>query len=280
MPYIVLDIETLSHPAESFMIPAGATAEETAKLADKSGLDPLLGGTVCCVGLWRSGSVPLAWLAETGDERGEEGLLRKLQAALEKYPDAVIVTWNGAAFDLPFLRKRAARHGLFGLARRLWLDKPWSAKHCDLRLAWTGGDKSGNGRLKQVAEYLGADVRDSVDGGKVSKLWRSGQREEVRSHCLSDVRLTRYLLEVFDACGWVSLPDVDGEADGVTLDFRAPRELPELVQVAAEAGIELERRKSAALAAGLGWSEEDGCAVLQDGISLDKIDAYLDALRT
>jgi hypothetical protein len=63
------------------------------------GLDPALGGIVA-VGL----------ATPQGDEvfLGEEsGILARLDRRLAELPAGVLVTWNGAAFDLPFLAARA-----------------------------------------------------------------------------------------------------------------------------------------------------------------------------
>ncbi len=67
------------------------------------GLDPALGGIVA-VGL----------ATPHGDEvfLGEEpGILARLDRRLAELPAGVLVTWNGAAFDLPFLAARATATG-------------------------------------------------------------------------------------------------------------------------------------------------------------------------
>jgi DNA polymerase elongation subunit (family B) len=42
----------------------------------------------------------------------EQGLLVQLDAALANLAPGVLITWNGSAFDLPFLADRARHHGL------------------------------------------------------------------------------------------------------------------------------------------------------------------------
>lgn len=247
MPYIILDIETLQQVPEDFMVPAVESLEPPAnykaadtiakwraeratalprELSERSALDPLLGGTVCVVGLWRSGQPsPVVLTAPSGDETGERWLLQALQAGLASYPDHTLVTWNGAAFDLPYLRKRAARHGLWALSRRCHQTKPWNtARHMDLRLCWGGSDKAAPGKLRQVARYMGAEVADEVDGASVTSLWWADRVREVEAHCRSDVRLTAYLFAAFDAAGWTEIG-----SDGLDLEPtpRAPR--PSLV---------------------------------------------------
>lgn len=68
------------------------------------GLDPRV-AAVLAIGLWgpEGGTVI----------RGSEtGILRALDGWLAEQPAGVIVTWNGARFDLPFLADRAARTGV------------------------------------------------------------------------------------------------------------------------------------------------------------------------
>ena len=43
------------------------------------------------------------------DHHDESLLLRELDRLLDSLPDGILVTWNGAGFDLPFLADRAAR---------------------------------------------------------------------------------------------------------------------------------------------------------------------------
>lgn len=70
-----------------------------------NGLDPAV-AAVIAAGLSSSEGGDVAF---TG---AEATVLADLDAHLAAMPAGVIVTWNGAAFDLPFLADRAAAHGL------------------------------------------------------------------------------------------------------------------------------------------------------------------------
>jgi DNA polymerase elongation subunit (family B) len=78
------------------------------------GLDPAV-APVVTVAL----STPAGDEVFTGPERP---LLAALDDALAALTPGVLATWNGAAFDLPFLADRAARHGL-DVGLRLLLDR-------------------------------------------------------------------------------------------------------------------------------------------------------------
>lgn len=301
MPYIVLDIETLQQQPEPFMVPAAETlappanykspetiakwrAERAAELPrelwERSALDPLLGGVVCVVGVWRSGQpAPITLTAPTGNETGERALLQSLQQALDRYPDHTLVTWNGAAFDLPYLRKRAARYGLWSLARRCHQSKPWNTpRHIDLRLCWGGADKAPGGKLRQVARFFGAQVSDDVDGANVTSLWLADRIKEIEAHCLSDVRLTAYLYQVFDAAGWAELP-----ADGLEIEItpRPPRLDLTQQRIAVEMDAAQQDCKRAAADVGLEWHqapEGQEYPLVTSDTPAEQIRAYIDRL--
>lgn len=76
------------------------------------GLDPSLAAVVAVAVAGPHGDVVLL-----GDE---VDLLRRLEGLLRSLEPGVLVTWNGAGFDLPFLAARAERHGI-ELGLRLFL---------------------------------------------------------------------------------------------------------------------------------------------------------------
>ena len=65
---------------------------------------------------------------EVFDDADEVELLDRLDRSLAALPPGVLITWNGARFDLPYLATRAERHGLH-LGLRLWLDPALSGRH-------------------------------------------------------------------------------------------------------------------------------------------------------
>jgi DNA polymerase elongation subunit (family B) len=67
-------------------------------------------------------------IVEVFDHPDEAELLGLLDRGLASLPPGVLVTWNGARFDLPYLATRAERHGV-GLGLRLRLDPSLSGRH-------------------------------------------------------------------------------------------------------------------------------------------------------
>ncbi|HEY8527729.1 MAG TPA: 3'-5' exonuclease [Acidimicrobiales bacterium] len=141
----------------------------------------------------------------------ERELLAALDDALRELRPGVLATWNGAAFDLPFLADRAARHGLeVGLT--LTLDptivsrRPPLAGHDGAyRARWHGhrhldayrlyrGDVGPALRvscsLKTIARVVGLAPVE-VDREQIHAL----PEDVLRDYVVSDARLARLLTE-------------------------------------------------------------------------------------
>ncbi|MFP3899708.1 MAG: 3'-5' exonuclease [Acidimicrobiia bacterium] len=79
--------------------------------------------------------IAVALSGPAGDEifdGAEPDLIRAVDRRLAQLPPGVIATWNGAAFDLPFLADRAHWHGLT-LALRVLVDPVIPLRHRPLR---------------------------------------------------------------------------------------------------------------------------------------------------
>ena len=142
-----------------------------------------------------------------GDERS---LLRELDELLVSLPPGVLVTWNGAAFDLPFLADRARRCGVeLGLEVRLDPSIPrrdpmpghsgayratWHHhRHIDgyqLYRADVGAALGLSCGLKPLARLVGLPVVE-VDRERIHLLDLATRR----SYVASDARLARLLVE-------------------------------------------------------------------------------------
>ena len=129
----------------------------------------------------------------TGSERAVLLDLDDLLAGLEP---GLIVTWNGSAFDLPFLATRARRTGLDtglrialdpgiamshpplagheGAYRAAW----YRHRHLDAYRAYRALDEQGSCALKAVARRRGLDVDDS-DPSRVHELRTGALRRYV-----------------------------------------------------------------------------------------------------
>jgi len=141
-----------------------------------------------------------------GDERD---LLRALDARLAALPTGVLATWNGSAFDLPFLADRARILGI-DLGLRLCLDRRLTLHRAPLpghagayRAGWHdhghldtfrlyGADTTAAQRLslRSLGRRLGIGVHD-VRSSRTQDLGN----EALHACAPSDARLARVLAE-------------------------------------------------------------------------------------
>ena len=129
------------------------------------------------------------------DEAAEADMLRQVwQLALDHKEGltASIVGFNHLAYDLPVLLSRSALLGV--KAPAMSLDK-YRSPHVDLmqRLTYNGAIPARG--LKWFARRFGLPVEDTISGADIGGLYASGDWIGIRSHVLSDIRLTRALAE-------------------------------------------------------------------------------------
>ena len=141
----------------------------------------------------------------------EDQLLHDLDRRLARLEPGVIATWNGAAFDLPFIADRATLHGLH-LGLRLRHDREITMHHSPLpghrgayRASWFDhghidayrlyrGDVGPALRiscsLKSIARFVGLSPIE-VDRERIHDL----SNEVLHAYAASDARLARILAE-------------------------------------------------------------------------------------
>jgi len=141
----------------------------------------------------------------------EDELLAELDALLRRLAPGVLVTWNGARFDLPFIADRAASHGV-ALGLELWADDRGEPEGRPLpghdglryRAAWYGHAhldgyllyRSDTGRglglscaLKNLARLVGLDPVQ-VDRERIHEL----SDDELVAYVASDAHLAREMV--------------------------------------------------------------------------------------
>jgi DNA polymerase elongation subunit (family B) len=141
----------------------------------------------------------------------EHELLAELDERLRLLEPGVLATWNGAAFDLPFIADRAALYGM-SLGLRLQLDpsitmrrEPLPGHRGAYRAGWYGHDHLDAYRvyrgdvgpalriscsLKSIARFVGLAPIE-VDRTRIHDL----SNEALHAYAASDARLARILTE-------------------------------------------------------------------------------------
>ena len=118
----------------------------------------------------------------------EESLIR--EAASHIQPETRIVTYNGNAFDLPMLMRRAK-----------YLDVPFPAinidryksPHVDLCAILSGGDRDKRRSLSFYARRLGMGITKVLSGAEESQVPVTGRWDDLAASIQHDVEATRRL---------------------------------------------------------------------------------------
>ncbi len=144
-----------------------------------------------------------------GDEKASESdLVMRFFRGLEHYvPD--LVSWNGAAFDLPVLNFRALRHEV--QARRYWetgvRDRAFRFnnylsrfhwRHTDLMDALSGFQGRGRPSLREASALLGLPGKSLMEGSSVMDAWLEGRIGAIRNYCLQDALNTYLVFQHFE----------------------------------------------------------------------------------
>ncbi len=125
----------------------------------------------------------------------EKEMLQKFWEVVEKYE--TFVTFNGRAFDVPFLMVRSAIHGIRPsknlLANRYLNYQPGHARHVDLldQLTFYGAmRKKGSLHLWCRAFGIESPKAQGVDGDDVKALFDGGRSTDIARYNARDLRAT------------------------------------------------------------------------------------------
>lgn len=100
-----------------------------------------------------------------------------------------LVTFNGAAFDLPVLRYRAMIHGVFapGMHNRAYYHRYTDdcVDLCDVLSSFSYGGKV---KLDELSWIMGLSGKPGgMDGSQVEACYNAGRIQEIADYCKSDV---------------------------------------------------------------------------------------------
>ncbi|MDP2838052.1 MAG: ribonuclease H-like domain-containing protein [Candidatus Moranbacteria bacterium] len=130
----------------------------------------------------------------------EQDTLQKFWDVVEKYD--TFVTFNGRAFDVPFLMVRSAVHGIRPsknlLGNRYLNYHPSNARHVDLldQLTFYGAMRK-KGSLHLWCRLFGIESpkAQGVDGDDVKALYESGKSDDIARYNARDLRATAELYQ-------------------------------------------------------------------------------------
>ena len=127
----------------------------------------------------------------------EKKVLEDFWAILRKYPKAVLVSFNGRAFDAPFLMLRSSLLGIRPSRNLMAGTRYKYPLHIDLADELTFFSKTFYGATRRFnfdfyAHAYGIESPKSkeINGGNVGEFYQDGKTKEIAEYCLSDVRAT------------------------------------------------------------------------------------------
>lgn len=231
MPKLIFDIETIGEDFDKLdettqesltrWIKKESESEEGYKIAleelkDGLGFSPLT-GEVVAIGVLDVGKDRGAVCYQDPDNPGkvteengiklqamsEEEMLEKFWAGAEHYDE--FVSFNGRAFDAPFLMVRSAVRGIRPskdlMSNRYLSLQKYGAKHIDLldQLTFYGSvRKKGNLHLWSRAFGIKSPKEEGITGEDVGKLFREREFLKIAQYNVGDLRATKKLFEYWD----------------------------------------------------------------------------------
>ncbi len=216
MATLVFDIETIGDPFESF---DAYTQSQLVASATRRGEDAVstlalspLTGSIISLAMYdlerKRGAVYFVGKIPTIDskadfvvkERTEQELLEDFWEGALSYD--TFVTFNGRAFDMPFLIHRSLMCGItptFTLNQSRYVSKQTLPYHVDLmdEFSFYGAmSKRPSLHLLCLAYGVGSK-KGEVDGSQVAELFRSGRFDDLINHNIADVVATTTLYELW-----------------------------------------------------------------------------------
>jgi len=134
---------------------------------------------------------------------GEKEMLAQFWNLAEKYDE--FVSFNGRAFDVPFLFVRSAIHEIKPtknlMANRYLSSQPQNAKHVDLldQLTFYGAvRRKGNLHLWSKAFGIKSPKEDGVTGDDVGALFKEKKFFDIAKYNVGDLQATKALYEYLE----------------------------------------------------------------------------------
>ncbi len=221
MATLVFDIETIPEDWNSFDVYTKAKLAKSAGESGESGAKSILGlspltGSIASVAMYdierTQGAVYFvgdnsgASYEEEGfviKERSEKEILEDFWEGAQSYD--VFVTFNGRAFDVPFLLHRSIVHDVrpsYNFAQSRYLTKQSVPYHVDLMDELTMyGAMSKRPSLHLLCRAYGIESKKGeVDGSQVAELFQAKKFRDLARHNIDDVIATTALYEKWKQC--------------------------------------------------------------------------------
>lgn len=212
MNRVVFDIETLGYPIESFderqqeyLLKFATNDEERLEAIQRLALTPLT-ARIIAIGMvnpdsqhgkvWFIANDPDAFTSEDGAiefcSASEPEMLREFWTAIKPFQQ--FITFNGRAFDCPFLMLRSALLGIRP-TRNLLPYRYSFTEHCDLleQLTFYGALRKFNLDFYCKSFGIKSPKGEGVTGLELQPLFEAGRFRDIALYCYGDVKATAEL---------------------------------------------------------------------------------------
>jgi len=221
MNRIVVDIETLAFPFEEFdrdqqeyLLKFAKTEEEIEEAKARLSLNPFT-ARIIAIGMLNpdSNQGKVLYTAPAADPTfTSDGLVEFVpcaeQETLALFWETInhynqMITFNGRAFDAPFLMLRSAILGIHP-ARNLVPYRYSAKEHCDLldQLTFYGATRKFNLDFYCKAFGIRSPKEGGVSGADLGALFQENRFTDIAEYCLRDVRATAELYQRWQTYLW------------------------------------------------------------------------------
>lgn len=199
-PILVFDIETIPdvdtgrrlYPTLKDLDDADALSALTALRQAEAGTDFMrlpLHKVACLSFLWFDG-MNFRLKSLSLETMSEQEILATFLRAFDKKP--VLVSWNGAGFDIPVIMYRAMHHKLSAPALFNSAHKPdylyrYGEMHIDLMDKMSLYNGYQRQKLDTIASLCGFAGKGDIDGSQVVPMVQAGDWQKLTTYCESDV---------------------------------------------------------------------------------------------
>lgn len=226
-PILVFDIETIPdvetgrrlYPTLKDLDDADALSALTALRQAEAGTDFMrlpLHKVACLSFLWFDG-VSFRLKSLSLETMSEDQILATFLRAFDKKP--VLISWNGAGFDIPVIMYRAMHHKLSAPALFNPAIKPdylyrYGEMHIDLMDKMSLYNGYQRQKLDTIASLCGFAGKGDIDGSQVVPMVQAGDWQKLTTYCESDVLNTWLIyLRWLILTGKMDTPAADGLID-------------------------------------------------------------------